>query len=63
LPLNEVEVVNVDIDMGLLFASCKNCKLQIAEVPQFLEWRIDECGGFETVVQIKIITAITVPNK
>jgi hypothetical protein len=47
LPLNEV--INVDLDIGLLFASTINCRLKVTEVPQLLSWKIEKHGSCETI--------------
>jgi hypothetical protein len=48
LPLNEV--INVDLDIDLLFASTINCRLKVTEVPQLLSWRIIKNFGRDETI-------------
>ena len=53
LPLFDVDEQqlhkNVDIEVGLLFASTRYCKLKVARVPQVLGWKVVQYDGKESI--------------
>lgn len=44
-----VDIESVYVELGLLCAAGPGCRLQIAEVPSLLEWKISEYDGLETI--------------
>ena len=43
------DIDSVYMELGLLCAAGPGCRLQIAEVPSLLEWKISEYDGLETI--------------
>jgi hypothetical protein len=44
-----IDMDSVYVELGLLCAAGPGCRLQIAEVPSLLEWKISEYDGLETI--------------
>lgn len=44
-----IDIDSVYVELGLLCAAGPGCRLQIAEVPSLLEWKIADYDGLETI--------------
>lgn len=46
----DINIIDINETMGLLFANGDHCKLKICEVPQLINWTVSEYDGFESII-------------